>query len=225
MARQTLKSVSLTADARDQLNENFTELYTRPLIDIIDVDGTGLNTTGQPLIWNEQDNEFNFDTTWTDLRFPVTASKLGVNDKPDFDFTNVGLLFPQNDTTEYILMFAQFPHSYKHETGIHPHVHFVQTSASVPVFKLSYRWYKNGDVVPSFTTITTTGLRYPYTSGSILQVAFFPEILGTGIDVQSSCLDMKLYREDNVVTGDVLVKEFDIHYQSDTVGSRTALLK
>ena len=50
---------------------------------------------------------------WDDLRFPVTASKLGINDKPDTDYTNFGLLFPQNDTTEYIIIIAQLPHSYK----------------------------------------------------------------------------------------------------------------
>ena len=40
------------------------------------------------------------DIQWDDFRFPATSSKLGANDKPDFDFTELGFLFPQNDTAE-----------------------------------------------------------------------------------------------------------------------------
>ena len=159
---------------------------------------------------------------WDDLRFPVTASKLGINDKPDTDYTNFGLLFPQNDTTEYIIIIAQLPHSYKLGTSLHPHVHFIQSAATVPVFKISYRWTNNGGTVGNFTTVSIASLRHTYTSGSILQAADFPEIVAP-VDVNlSSMLDIKLYREDNVVTGDVLVKEFDLHYQVDSFGSRTA---
>jgi hypothetical protein len=38
-------------------------------------------------------------------------------------------------------------------------------------------------------------------------------------------LDIKLYRDDNVVTGDVLLKEFDIHYQIDGLGSVQEFVK
>ena len=164
-------------------------------------------------------------TVWEDLRFPATLVKLGATSKPDFDYTNVGLLFPQNDTAEVIYIAAQFPHAYKLGTNIYPHVHFIQSAATIPIFKLDYRWYKNGSAPPAFTTITTNSLAFTYTSGSILQIALFPAISGAGIDTVSSILDMKLYRDDNVVTGDVLVKEMDIHYEIDTMGSRTILAK
>ena len=158
---------------------------------------------------------------WEDLRFPATQTKLGANLKPDFDFTDIGLLFPQNNTGEVVYMVVQLPHNYKLGTSLRPHIHFIQSAATVPVFKISYRWINNSGTVGSFTTIATTTLRYTYTSGSILQVAEFPEVVApTGVKL-SSMLDIKLYREDNVVTGDVLVKEFDIHYQLDSFGSRT----
>lgn len=48
---------------------------------------------------------------------------------------------------------------------------------------------------------------------------------GSGITGVSSILDIKLYRDDNVVTGDVLVKEFDIHYLVDADGSRQEYIK
>lgn len=164
-------------------------------------------------------------SVWEDLRFPPSRTMVGALGKPDYDYTNCGFLFPQNDTGEVIYIVAQFPHAYKLTTSIYPHIHFIQSSADVPVFKLSYRWYKNGSTPPSFTTITTNSLAFSYTSGSITQVALFPAISGVSIDTISSILDMKLYRDDNVVTGDVLVKELDIHYEIDTLGSRTILAK
>ena len=160
------------------------------------------------------------------MLFPATLVRLGALSKPDFDYTNNGLLFPQNDTSEVAYMIGQLPYraanlpsSTDTTTTLKPHVHFVQTSSGVPVFKLKYKLYNNGDAVPAaFTTITTTGLTFTYVSGSLMQVANFPEILNTGQKV-SSIIDMQLYRDDNVVASDVLVKEFDIHFLSFSFGT------
>lgn len=163
---------------------------------------------------------------WDDLRFPATLIRQGATTKPDFDITNMGLLFPQNDATEIAYIIGQFPHARQNGSSIRPHIHFVQDEAELPVFKMDYRWYKNGsDPTGSFTTLTAETFAFTYTSGSILQIASFPEIVGTAIDAVSSVIDIKLYRDDNVVTGDVLVKEFDIHYQIDGNGSREEFIK
>lgn len=168
-------------------------------------------------------------TSWDDLRFPVTQTRLGSNAKPDFDYTNIGLLFPQNDADEKIYVIAQLPHEWQQSTGLRPHIHYVQDEADVPVFKMAYRWYENGaDPTGSFTTISTAdgdGPAFTYTSGSILQILPFPEIDGSGIDSVSSILDIVIYREDNVVSGDCLVKEFDIHYEIDSFGSQQEFTK
>jgi len=166
---------------------------------------------------------------WDDLKFPATTLRQGATTKPDFDATNLGLLFPQNDATEIVYIIAQIPHEWKLESAISPHIHFVQDfdhTVTTPVFKMDYRWYKNGaDPTGSFTTITASTFVFTYTSGSILQIVSFPDISATGIDTVSSVLDIKLYRDDNVVTGDILVKEFDIHYQIDSFGSDTEFTK
>lgn len=157
---------------------------------------------------------------WLDMKFPATRIRQGATAKPDFDITNLGLLFPQNDATEIAYMIAQMNHDYKPDSDLHPHIHYVQDEAAEPVFKLDYRWYENGsDPTGSFTTITASTFVFTYTSGSILQIVAFPAISGTGMDTVSSMLDMKLYRDDNVVTGDVLVKEFDLHYQTQSGGT------
>lgn len=163
---------------------------------------------------------------WEDLRFPATTLRQGVTTKPDFDATNLGLLFPQNDATEIAYLIAQLPHARKNGSNIRPHVHFIQTSALEPVWKIDYRWYKNGEApTGSFTTLICDSPVFAYTSGDMLQICAFDEIDGSGIDTVSSILDIKLYRDDNVVSGDILLKEFDIHYQIDQLGSRQEFVK
>ncbi len=161
------------------------------------------------------------DGFWEDERNPATRTKRGSNDKPDFDFTNLGLLFPQNDDTEKVYVTDQMPHAWLQGSSIKPHVHYIQDESGVPVWKLDYRFYDNGDTVPSYTTISTAdgaGAVFTYTSGSILQILPFAAIalpnLGT-----SGWYDFILYRDDNVVTGDVLMKGFDFHLVKDSWGS------
>lgn len=163
--------------------------------------------------------------TWDDLRFPVESTRLGSNAKPDYDYTNNGLLFPRNDTSEIIYIVAQFPHTMKYGTALKPHIHFIQNASQTPVFKLSYRWYDPFQEVPSFTTITSTGVAQTYTSGSIHQILVFPEIVDATINASSSIMDIQIWRDDNVYVGDCLVKEFDIHFRSDTLGSLAEYVK
>lgn len=163
---------------------------------------------------------------WDDMRFPATRIRQGATSKPDFDTTNLGLLFPQNDATEIAYITLQWPHRMLLGSDISPHIHFVQDSATVPTFKMDYRWYENGgDPTGIFTTIATTATVFTYTSGSILQIATFPDIAGSSIDSVSSMMDIKLYRDDNDYVGDILVKEFDIHFLSDGIGSPTEFSK
>jgi len=166
------------------------------------------------------------DTVWDDLRFPVTQSKRGANVEPDFDETNVGFLFPTDDTSEIAYIIAQFPHDWKTGSVISPHVHFAQGGDNTYVFKIDYKWINLGDAVPAtWTTIATTGYAYTYESGTIHQLAEFTDITPpeTITDVSSIML-IKLYRDDEV-SGDVLVWEFDIHYQRDADGSSSEYVK
>lgn len=157
---------------------------------------------------------------WDDLKFPFTQTKQGATLKPDFDYTNVGLLFPQNDAAEVVYAIGQMPHEWRLGSAIRPHIHWQQSASSAVTWKLAYKWFKNGATVPSsFTTISTSTGVFTYSAGNLLQISAFAEINGSAIDTVSSILLMKLYREDNVTSGDVLAFEFDIHYQKDSLGS------
>lgn len=160
---------------------------------------------------------------WDDLQFPFTETKRGSLLKPDFDETNVGLLFPQNDTAEIVFMVGQMPHGYYPGSDIIPHVHWQQTGATFPTWDLEYKWFNVGGVVPgSFTTISTSTGEVPYVSGNLHQLSKFAAIDGAGKTL-SSILLMKFYRNDNDVSGDVLAFEFDIHFQSIAPGSRNEI--
>lgn len=86
---------------------------------------------------------------------------------------------------------------------------------------MQYRWQGVGQsATENFTTITTNVTVIPYTSGAIRQIIEFPMIDGSAIDGLSSMMDIKIYRQTgDGIAGDVLVKEFDIHYEIDKLGS------
>jgi hypothetical protein len=166
------------------------------------------------------------DTYWDDIFVPLHSTRKGANDKPDYDYTNIGFLFPQNDATEILYFTVQFPHRYKVGSSIYPHVHWRQSAATVPVFKLDYKWYSVGDAVPAnFSTYTMSTLAATYSSGTIHQISKnATPIPGSGKGI-SSMLVCKLYRDDNAVIGDVLVDQFDIHFEIDSPGSREEYTK
>lgn len=167
----------------------------------------------------------NSEIVWDDLRVPLTQGKLGTLDKPDFDFTNVGYLFPQNDPTEIIYIILQMPHAWREGSTVVPHIHWRQTVGTAVTWAMDYKWFNLDSAVPgAFTTLTTSSIVFPYTSGSLSQISSFGDLSGSGFLI-SSLLLIKIYRTDNTTTGDVLAWDFDIHYQLDMVGSRLQFIK
>jgi len=185
----------------------------------------------QPVLQQEQKEEYTPITQparkrihWDDFSIPLTRDKQGQSTKPDYDFTNLGLLFPQNDATEIVYLVFQMSHAKKFGTDIKLHLHYIQNSADKPTFKIEYKWYNNGDTVPgSWTTISTADGNkgvFTYSSGDMLQIGSFPAISPPAGENVSSNLDVKFYREDNDMSGDCLGKYIDFHFQKDKEGSR-----
>ena len=164
-------------------------------------------------------------TCWTDLEGPASTAKKGATNKPDFDYDNLTLDFPQNDDTERAYYSIQFPHEWKSESTIYPHVHFIQTQNLTPTFVLEYRWLGIGDVIPSWSSYTLNTLAKTYTSGSMHQILTNVNgIDGTGKEL-SSIFQCVLYRTDNTYIGDCKVLSFDIHIEIDSFGSKEEYIK
>lgn len=166
-------------------------------------------------------------TAFDDLFFPATSIKLGVNFKPDYDYTENGLLFPQNDESERINIIAQFPHRRKTGSVISPHMHFIQSVSAIPKFVMLYRIAELGGQFPTtYTSALSTSGVMPYTSGSIHQLIPFPDIQTSAISGVSSLMDIVIYRQTgDGIAGDVLFKQFDIHIEIDAMGSRALYIK
>ena len=175
-------------------------------------------------------------TSWGDMVTPLTRTQQGANSKPDFDSGRVGLLFPgSGDTSEKVYLTVQFQHDKKLGTAITPHVHYVQSVTGTPVFEYYYKWYNPGGIIQHTGTWSTGTTRdgsraiFAYgtgtaASGSLMQIAAFPDVTLSGEGL-SSHFDMILWRNDSVVSGDVLVKSVDIHYEKDGFGSDEAYTK
>ncbi len=164
-------------------------------------------------------------TCWDDLSVPLTRDKQGQSSKPDYDFTNLGLLFPQNDTGEIVYLVLQMKHAKKLGSDIKLHIHYIQNSSDKPIFDVEYKFYNNGATVPgSWTTVSTNDTDgdkgvFTYISGDLLQIATFPAIAAPANETVSANFEFKLYRNDNDMNGDVLTKYIDIHYEINTLGS------
>lgn len=182
------------------------------------------NTDDRPVLADASGN-LKLGTYWIDYTMPLTTGKVGANSKPDFDYTNIGYLFPQNDTSEALYMVVQLPHGYKVGSNINPHVHYKRTEETTPTFKIDYAWFNIGDEQPAYTTLTMNQHPIAYTSGSRHAIAEATDMLVGDSKGISSLLLVKLYRDDNAVTGDVLAWQFDCHIECDTLGSSEEYIK
>jgi len=175
---------------------------------------------------------------WDDLRFPATGINLdSAATRYSFDTTDLAVSFANNSryTTEQLNYIIQLPHSWKEESALRPHIHWIQNQAAVPNWLIEYRVYNNGDLLPAFGTFgTLQSHAFTWSSGSLVQISSFPEISMTGL--RASCfVDVKMWRDttnvstefvgaDPVATS-VLLKEFDTHYEIDSFGSALEFVK
>lgn len=162
------------------------------------------------------------ENRYDDIVFEFTPTRVNpTTSRPDFDFTNIGLLFPRNDPSEAIFITVQLPHKWKEGSTIYPHIHVVQARNEQAVFTMEYKWYNIGEEIPSvWQSYTMNQYASDYVSGSISQIIFGAGIDGTGKQI-SSILKIKLFRSDNVYVGDILADQFDIHILVDGLGSQS----
>jgi hypothetical protein len=168
-------------------------------------------------------------TGWEDLRFPATQLRVNPTiNKPVFDFVNVGYLF-DSETTETLFMLAQMPHSWKEGSSIEPHIHWQPSTTTIGnvLWQLEYKWTNVNDVESGSWQIISV---LSPTSEITLkhQISSFGLIPANDKKI-SSILTMKLSRIGGDVSdsynADTILKEFDIHYEIDMIGSRQPYIK
>jgi hypothetical protein len=184
-------------------------------------EGTGTTTDNDCTLGAGMDITLAGGDTWVEGLMGVTTGSLGV----------VALAFPADEVTE-IFGSVQFPHRYKQESQIYPHVHYsgVDTTAGDIVWKLEYLWVNIGDALQTNTTIVSATVANDTVDFGTHVMADIPSTGIAGTDKRiSSIMQYRLYRDGSNVAdtyaGKVYLSEFDIHYECDTIGSDTAMIK
>ncbi len=175
--------------------------------------------------------------SWEDLRFPAIALRIDSSaTRYSIDTTDLGVSFAANarHVEEQVNMIAQLPHGWKEGSDLHPHIHWIQTTADLPNWLMQYRVY-NSDTAPGAWTYEVANTpAFTWASGSLSQISSFPPIDMTGMTV-SCIVDIKFWRDVADGSGEfggaesspvaVLLKEFDIHYLIDSFGSTAEYTK
>lgn len=172
-------------------------------------------------------------TTWEDLRVSINLRTSAGNPPTLTQFGTTGLYvyaFSGSSGTDNIYFEVQLPHSWKEGSTIYPHVHWAPNSNGTGNVKwfLEYSWENIGATFPNSTTTINSveaagGEQFVHHMTNI-----GAGISGTGKNI-SSILLCHLYRDagDSQDTyGDwAFLFGFDIHYEINTVGSRTTTSK
>ena len=180
-------------------------------------------------------------TIWDDQRYPATAQNLDVSGgRIDFNYSELTIDYQANARypNEPLGIVAQLSHARKSDSDIYPHIHWVQNQNNFPNLMIEYRWYNNNSDPGSFTQLVLSPANnvFPYVSGDLAQITSIPLPGGFGVGkALSSFFEVKIFRDNNnnsglfagsdPYSGVFSLKEFDIHIEKDTVGSRQEFVK
>ena len=159
---------------------------------------------------------------------PASQMKQDATDKPDFDYTNVGLVFDPG-LDEAVNIVVEMPHSWFEGSSIVPKGRWVQSSAGNVVWQIEYKWTNRGAIAASgFTTVSASTAQYSWSSGDLNNTTAFAAIAGTAMTVGST-LQIILTRlgangSDTYAT-DALLTQLDIMIQHDGKGTRQEYTK
>lgn len=168
------------------------------------------------------------DEKWDDIRSPATAiNPPGLASDPAFDTTNIGWLF-DHASTELLVFALQFPHGWKEQSVVRPHVHWEKTTnaAGNVEWQLEYKWSPIGGARDAAWTTMTASTSVAGTpdngSADVHLINSFGDLDTTGHEI-SDMLLMKLSRiggaTGDTYSADARLLEFDVHYQIDARGS------
>ena len=177
---------------------------------------------------------FNGDaTTWEDVQIPGYSTRFFGGNAPTFAVWNGSTLYlPEFDDDagdDQVYFTVQIPHAWKEGSTIYPHVHFVADNApasgTTVEWGLEYTWTSvNG-------TFSTSSTIYGSTDGigtDVHEVVGLGGIDGTGQKI-SSMLICRLFRNASGATddfeGNIMLLQFDIHYEVNSAGSRLEFIK
>ncbi len=139
--------------------------------------------------------------------------------------------------SDYAYFNYQLSHKWKNGSDVSPHIHFEQANANVPNFMIQYRWQRQGQAkTTAWTNLKLNVSVFTYVSGTLNQISNGANIAPpTGYGQVSDIIEMRLIRDTanasglfagaDPYSGTVAITSMDLHYECDTLGSRTEYTK
>lgn len=140
--------------------------------------------------------------------------------------------FDGASSTDYVFFAVQIPHDYIEGTTLYPHVHFAPTTTATGGvrFVLTYQWQSiagvfgsSADIAMCYDITADSQWKHILAGNTTKAGGTRSTIAGTGKGI-SSILVCKLARvyndSDDTYAADVAFLGFDIHYETDGLGSR-----
>ena len=181
----------------------------------------------------------NAEDVWDDLRVSLHTGQVPAANYPSWSLVkdngsgSTGVRAYHFSDGEYLWLTTQMPHGYKEGTTIYPHIHFMTTTNVSPTqnfgIGMEYSWTNTGDVITTTTLTPTldipTGVNssYKHQKANVITAG----ISWTGKTI-SSMFMVRLFRaaaSASNYAADVIITDFDIHFQKDHHGSANILTK
>jgi hypothetical protein len=180
-------------------------------------------------------NEMRRGRWWEDLRMAAVAVGVGAV-TPSWDGTNLGWIFPDvvgnNPQMQFI---TQMPHNYALGEDVEIHIHWalVDTDGAANEdvkWDVQYRVTQTGGIIGAFPAMTENTIDVSSYLQHELLYHDLADIDMSGVTETSAIVEIILERDTAGVTADdykhdVLLKELDIHYPIDSLGSWAELSK
>jgi hypothetical protein len=171
------------------------------------------------------------DNNWEDLRFPVSAIRLGGTAPASDQGYRGGMVLSFSSAVDnYVYLTIQLPHSWREGDNVTAHIHW-----TIPVgglgggaenvkWDLTYSWANMDDTFPVQSSETMTRNVATIAANTHLYDEWV-ELNGAG-KTTSSMIIISIKRDTTVANdyaSTALLLEFDIHYRQDRFGSPTPL--
>ena len=182
---------------------------------------------GLPIEDTESDPIILKDAVWDDLRAPANGiNPVGSLSPATPNTTDGSLTFGKGNV---VAVWFQMPHHWKEGTDLHVHIHWSKqtTNNGIVKWQMKYKWANIGDVMPAFSALSD-GTEVIPNSDTVDKHALleWTPIDGNGKTLSSMlCVYLVRTAAGDTFTGDVNLYEIDIHYQIDSLGSTSELIK
>ena len=166
-------------------------------------------------------------TAWEDLRAPATGiNPAGQVSPPTVNSADGSLSF---STADAICIWFQLPHSYKEGSDVILHIHWSKSStASGTVnWQTKYKWANRGSVMPSFSALVSGTEVTPNSNVTNKHALLeFTDLSGTSKTISSMlCVYLVRTASGDSYGAEANLYEVDLHYQIDSMGSKTEYVK